>query len=221
MAYVRGVHDSVGVDVMRVAMPRRQHFNAFVETVGDTLTTREKAMLLAPSITSRDALRKFYRIWTTKEAYTKALGLGLGFDFARVDCSFAPESPHRYLATMAKEGTCSTTLTAGPPVSLPSAAIAGTDEESSLDVDPGVVSADTVQDGKRDAVCVDGAPPDGWAFRTLALDTGGEPYEVAVAQTCASGVKPCVVRPLDAKDVELVDAVSFLGEALQLLTQVK
>jgi 4'-phosphopantetheinyl transferase len=31
------------------------------------------------------ALRYFFMIWTMKEAYTKALGLGLGFDFSRLD----------------------------------------------------------------------------------------------------------------------------------------
>ena len=32
-----------------------------------------------------EQLRRFFWIWTLKEAYTKALGLGLGFDFRRVE----------------------------------------------------------------------------------------------------------------------------------------
>lgn len=32
-----------------------------------------------------DALRRLYMVWTLKEAYTKALGLGLGFDFKRIE----------------------------------------------------------------------------------------------------------------------------------------
>jgi 4'-phosphopantetheinyl transferase len=32
-----------------------------------------------------DRLHTFFRIWTLKEAFTKALGLGLGFDFSRLD----------------------------------------------------------------------------------------------------------------------------------------
>ena len=31
-----------------------------------------------------ELLRRFFWMWTLKEAYTKALGIGLGFDFARL-----------------------------------------------------------------------------------------------------------------------------------------
>jgi 4'-phosphopantetheinyl transferase len=34
-------------------------------------------------------LRRFFWMWTLKEAYTKALGLGLGFDFRRVEFDVA------------------------------------------------------------------------------------------------------------------------------------
>lgn len=30
-------------------------------------------------------MRLFFWVWTMKEAYTKALGLGLGFDFSRIE----------------------------------------------------------------------------------------------------------------------------------------
>ncbi|KAI0316717.1 hypothetical protein OF83DRAFT_1084087 [Amylostereum chailletii] len=80
----------VGVDVMCVRAPKRETFAAFVDMVGDTLTPLEKRALLAPepALSPRAALARFYRIWTAKEAYTKALGLGLGFDFRRVEVRF-------------------------------------------------------------------------------------------------------------------------------------
>lgn len=39
----------------------------------------------APSLPPREQLRRFFLIWTLKEAYTKALGLGMGFDFSRIE----------------------------------------------------------------------------------------------------------------------------------------
>jgi 4'-phosphopantetheinyl transferase len=36
------------------------------------------------SVPPDEGLKRFFWIWTLKEAYTKALGLGLGFDFTRI-----------------------------------------------------------------------------------------------------------------------------------------
>ncbi|KAF5387794.1 hypothetical protein D9615_000182 [Tricholomella constricta] len=40
---------------------------------------------LFSGIPQDETLRRFLWIWTMKEAYTKALGLGLGFDFRRIE----------------------------------------------------------------------------------------------------------------------------------------
>jgi 4'-phosphopantetheinyl transferase len=40
---------------------------------------------LFEGVSEHDGLRRFFWIWTLKEAYTKALGLGLGFDFRRIE----------------------------------------------------------------------------------------------------------------------------------------
>ncbi|KAI0370228.1 hypothetical protein BV20DRAFT_1043957 [Pilatotrama ljubarskyi] len=79
----------IGVDVMLLQLPRRDTFPGFVEVFSDQLTALERKNLLppapAPPLSKHEELRRFFLIWTLKEAYTKALGLGLGFDFSRIE----------------------------------------------------------------------------------------------------------------------------------------
>lgn len=41
--------------------------------------------LITTAPNEKQGLERFFWIWTAKEAYTKALGLGLGFDFRRIE----------------------------------------------------------------------------------------------------------------------------------------
>jgi 4'-phosphopantetheinyl transferase len=80
---------SLGVDVMRLALPRGESLASFIDTFAEQLAPAERAALAATSPANAGAgarLERFFRLWTLKEAYTKALGAGLGFDFARLAC---------------------------------------------------------------------------------------------------------------------------------------
>ncbi|KAL0949571.1 hypothetical protein HGRIS_009620 [Hohenbuehelia grisea] len=87
IAVCEGVHHppaySIGIDVMKIRVPGRDTFASFVHTVSDQLTAREYRLIF--DATQEEGLRRFFWMWTMKEAYTKALGIGLGFDFKRVE----------------------------------------------------------------------------------------------------------------------------------------
>ncbi|KAF8901709.1 hypothetical protein CPB84DRAFT_1815148 [Gymnopilus junonius] len=88
MAFAQGVQNppaySLGIDIMKIKIPGRETLSSFIDVVGDQLTELEHG-LLKPGIRDTERLQRFYWMWTLKEAYTKALGLGLGFDFKRVE----------------------------------------------------------------------------------------------------------------------------------------
>ncbi|KAK7695644.1 hypothetical protein QCA50_000280 [Cerrena zonata] len=76
----------LGVDVMRLQPPHRQSLQEFIEIFSEQLTRLElQSLLPTPPLEESEVIRRFYLMWTLKEAYTKALGLGLGFDFQRVE----------------------------------------------------------------------------------------------------------------------------------------
>ncbi|KAF7301460.1 Ebony activating protein [Mycena indigotica] len=77
-------NSNIGIDVMKVSLPGRDTFISFVEAMGDQLTAHER-QLVASALNQAQALEHFFWMWTAKEAYTKALGIGLGFNFRRVE----------------------------------------------------------------------------------------------------------------------------------------
>ncbi|KAI6004096.1 hypothetical protein EDD15DRAFT_2156130 [Pisolithus albus] len=82
---------NVGVDVMQLKIPPNSTLADFVESVSSQLTALERDLVSA-DIPQSEALRRFYWIWTLKEAYTKALGMGLGFDFRRIQYNVPEET---------------------------------------------------------------------------------------------------------------------------------
>lgn len=78
----------VGIDVMSITLPHYENSaTTFLETMGET-TTKAESKWVREAIQSGqedEGLRRLYDLWTHKEALTKNIGLGMGFDFARIE----------------------------------------------------------------------------------------------------------------------------------------
>lgn len=81
-------HTRVGIDVMSLHLP---HFesspSSFLDTMQDSVTPAEEGWVRSAlhAGQSEEGLERLWDLWTHKEALTKNLGLGLGFDFKRVE----------------------------------------------------------------------------------------------------------------------------------------
>ncbi|KIY49581.1 hypothetical protein FISHEDRAFT_65511 [Fistulina hepatica ATCC 64428] len=80
---------SLGVDVMKVGLRTKESFPLFVDVFSDQMTALERELVL--NVPVDEGLRRFFWIWTMKEAYTKALGVGLQFDFNRLEFDMVNE----------------------------------------------------------------------------------------------------------------------------------
>lgn len=59
--------------------------DSFIETMADTMTSAEEKWVRQDP---HQSLYRLYQLWTHKEALTKNMGIGLGFDFKRIELSF-------------------------------------------------------------------------------------------------------------------------------------
>lgn len=80
---------------MSVSLPHYEDsMESFVETMEDTMTASETKWVKQAiaggrqAAPSEEALQRLYDLWTYKEALTKNIGLGLGFDFKRIEVQF-------------------------------------------------------------------------------------------------------------------------------------
>jgi len=90
---------TIGIDVMKIELPRYERsLGSFIQSISDTLTPNERHNLLESCETSGGddglGLQRLYMIWTLKEAYTKAIGFGLGFDFKRIEVDTVKKRVH-------------------------------------------------------------------------------------------------------------------------------
>ncbi|GJJ07354.1 hypothetical protein Clacol_001555 [Clathrus columnatus] len=83
----------LGIDVMRRKIPKGETISSFVRAIDSTLSKSELEMF-TPQLDHHTAEKNIFLLWTLKEAYTKALGLGLGFDFERIEYDIPNDVVH-------------------------------------------------------------------------------------------------------------------------------
>lgn len=111
--------DKVGVDVMETTLPHfEESSTSFCDTMKQAMTADEYAWV-RQGASDAEVLSRLYDVWTYKEALTKNMGLGLGFDFARIQVEFwrskempslrmddHEESQYRFLEVRLPSGIC-------------------------------------------------------------------------------------------------------------------
>ncbi|KAM7286804.1 L-aminoadipate-semialdehyde dehydrogenase-phosphopantetheinyl transferase isoform X5 [Ixodes scapularis] len=83
-------YSKVGVDVMKIEYSGGKTVGEFFSLMRRQFTPGEWRFIEGPG-TERDLLRRFYRLWSLKESFVKAEGVGLGIDLQRLN--FVCETP--------------------------------------------------------------------------------------------------------------------------------
>jgi len=84
----RNPPEEIGVDVMKLELPRNETISSFIQILQEQLSESEQVHLTREGTSDAGKLSDIFLLWTLKEAYSKALGLGLSFDFSRLDYDF-------------------------------------------------------------------------------------------------------------------------------------
>ncbi|XP_043976122.1 L-aminoadipate-semialdehyde dehydrogenase-phosphopantetheinyl transferase isoform X1 [Gambusia affinis] len=80
----------VGVDVMKTTMPGSNSIPEFFRIMTRQFTAHEWSTIQSAG-SERQQLAAFYRHWTLKESFIKAIGTGLGFNLQRAEFHLSPE----------------------------------------------------------------------------------------------------------------------------------
>ena len=87
--------ECLGVDVMRLQDPRfaenESKILEFFRIMKRQFTTEEWSQICSKNAKLSDQAANFFRFWTLKESFVKAIGHGLGFNLQRL--SFSTHSP--------------------------------------------------------------------------------------------------------------------------------
>ncbi|ETV96020.1 hypothetical protein, variant 1 [Aphanomyces invadans] len=81
----------IGIDVVRVELPR-EALATFFECFDAQFGPREWKYIRGEPGDDLDQIRRFYLLWSLKEAYTKALGVGIVIDLKRQQFVIAPDT---------------------------------------------------------------------------------------------------------------------------------
>lgn len=107
---VAGVSSSdvlVGVDVMTYEYPKGcKSVEEFFQLMRRSFSESEWSLIYSSGTTEQSQLKTFYQLWSLKESYIKAIGVGLGVDLKTIEFQFGGEERTELpnMATLIKDG---------------------------------------------------------------------------------------------------------------------